>query len=191
MISSNAKGAFKLDEEPAALRDKYGRNRFGQGCLLARRLVERGVPFVEVALDGWDTHNNNFDEVKSLSGTLDRAFAALLSDLKDRGLLDTTLIVWAGEFGRTPKINGNKGRDHWPNAFGAVLAGGGVKGGQAVGKTTANGTAVDGKPVGIPDLLATACKVLGVDHSKENLSNADRPIRVVDKVGEPLAEVIG
>src|SRR5207237_8595437 len=114
MIDTEAKGGFRLDEEPAKLRDAYGRNRFGQGCLLARRLVERGVSFVEVTLDGWDTHVNNFEMVKTLSETLDPGFATLLADLKDRGLLAGTLVVWMGEFGRTPKINQNAGRDHFP-----------------------------------------------------------------------------
>src|SRR5262249_38238788 len=121
MMRSAAAKAFDLDDEPKELRERYGRNLFGQGCLLARRLVERGVPFVEVTLSsapgvqglGWDTHQNNFDSVQRLSGVLDPAWATLMEDLKDRGLLETTLIVWMGEFGRTPRINGNKGRDHW------------------------------------------------------------------------------
>ena len=145
--------AFDLDEEPAELRDAYGRNLFGQGCLLARRLVEQGVPFVEVSLDGvnlalgWDTHINNFDAVRRLSGVLDPAWATLMEDLKDRGLLDSTLIVWMGEFGRTPKINGPTGRDHWANSWSTVLAGGGIKGGQVIGKTSADGMAVEERPV--------------------------------------------
>src|SRR5207302_2953734 len=163
---AEATRAFNLKEEPAALRDRYGRNLFGQGCLLARRLVERGVPFVEVTLDGWDTHANNFDQVKTLCGTLDPAWSTLMADLKERGLLDTTTIVWMGEFGRTPKINPQKGRDHFPNAWSAVIAGGGVKGGQAVGKTSADGTTVEQRPVSGSDFLATVCKVVGVDPEK-------------------------
>ena len=143
MMRSEAVKAFYLEEEPPELRDRYGRNLFGQGCLLARRLVERGVPFVEVSLNGvqglnsfaWDTHQNNFDAVKALLGVLDPAWATLIADLRDRGLLDSTLIVWMGEFGRTPKINQSKGRDHFPNAWTTVLSGGGIKGGQAIGKT--------------------------------------------------------
>src|SRR5215471_11196736 len=137
-------------DEKAAVRDAYGRNRFGQGCLLARRLVERGVPFVEVTLGGvnggafgWDTHQDNFNQVKRLSEVLDPAWASLMKDLQERGLLDTTLIVWMGEFGRTPKINGNGGRDHWANSWTTVLAGGGIKGGQVVGKTSKDGTTVE------------------------------------------------
>src|SRR5205085_12035366 len=127
----------------------------GQGCLLARRLVEGGVPFVEVTLDGWDTHVNNFDAVKNLCGILDPAWSDLMADLKERGLLDSTLIVCMGEFGRTPKINPQKGRDHFPNAWSAVLAGGGIKGGQAIGRTSKDAMQVEDRPCNVPDLLAT------------------------------------
>src|SRR5262249_19082416 len=118
LMTSAAASAFDVEQEPAALRDRYGRNLFGQGCLLARRLIERGVPFVEVTLSGvvrdsWDTHVDNFDKVRRLNGILDPAWATLMADLQDKGLLDTTLIVWAGEFGRTPHINRQNGRDHW------------------------------------------------------------------------------
>ena len=153
MIDTEAKGGFRLDEEPAKLRDAYGRNRFGQGCLLARRLVERGVSFVEVTLDGWDTHPHNFDAVKTLSETLDPAFATLLADLKDRGMLANTLVVWMGEFGRTPLINPQTGRDHFPLAWSTVLAGAGVKGGQAIGSTGkdgADGRGAAGRRRGLP-----------------------------------------
>ena len=109
--------AFDLSEEPLQIRDAYGRNLFGQGCLLARRLVERGVPFVEVTLGGWDTHNSNFDAVKRQCGILDPAWGQLMTDLDARGLLETTTIIWMGEFGRTPRINQGQGRDHFPNAW--------------------------------------------------------------------------
>src|SRR5262249_6201475 len=173
MMRSAASKAFNLDEEPKALRDKYGRNLFGQGCLLARRLIERGVPFVEVTLAtvgnlvlGWDTHANNFDAVKRLSEVLDPAWATLMDDLKDKGLLDSTLVVWMGEFGRTPKVNGNRGRDHWPNSWTTVLAGGGIKGGQVIGKTSPDGQEVVERPVSVDDLLATAAHALGIDVTK-------------------------
>jgi hypothetical protein len=181
---------FDLSGEKPALRDRYGRNLFGQGCLLARRLVERGVPFVEVTLDGWDTHQNNFDAVKNLCGILDPAWSALMADLKDRGLLDSTLVVWMGEFGRTPKINQQKGRDHYPNAWSAVLAGGGIRGGQAYGRTSKDGMKVEDRPVSVPDLLATVCVALGIDPSRQNLSNVGRPIRIVDKAGHAIREVL-
>ena len=189
MQSASAK-AFDLSEEKKELRDRYGRTLFGQGCLLARRLVERGVPFVEVSLSNWDTHQNNFDQVKNLCGNLDRAWSALMHDLKDRGLLDSTLIVWMGEFGRTPRINGQRGRDHFPNAWATILAGGGIKGGQAVGKTSRDGTTVEERPVSTIDLLGTVCQALGVDSEKQNLSNVGRPIRIVDKTARPVTEVV-
>ena len=182
--------AFDLAEEKADLRDRYGRNLFGQGCLLARRLVERGVPFVEVTLDGWDTHGQNFDAVKNQCGILDPAWATLMTDLHARGLLDSTLVVWMGEFGRTPKINPQRGRDHFAEAWSTVLAGGGITGGQAVGRTSKDGTKVEERPTTVPDLLATVCKALGIDPAKQNMSNVGRPIRVVDASANPLAEVL-
>lgn len=197
LMRSAASKAFHLEEEPQALRDAYGRNLFGQGCLLARRLVERGVPFVEVTLGsvngnvpGWDTHQQNFDAVKNLSQVLDPAWATLMEDLKTRGLLDSTLIVWMGEFGRTPKINDNTGRDHFPNAWTTVLAGGGIKGGAAVGKTSADGMTVEDRAVAVPDLLATVCLALGINPDKQNLSNVGRPIRLADKAAKPIKEVL-
>ncbi|HEX4611932.1 MAG TPA: DUF1501 domain-containing protein, partial [Urbifossiella sp.] len=163
---------------------------FGQGCLLARRLVERGVPFVEVTLGGWDTHQNNFDQVRTMCGTLDRAWARLMIELKERGLLDRTTIVWAGEFGRTPKINQQKGRDHFASAWSTVLAGAGVKGGQAVGRTSADGTTVEERPVSSADFLATVCKVTGIDPEKQNMSNVGRPIPIADRGATPVQEVV-
>jgi hypothetical protein len=197
MMRSRATKAFNLDEEPKALRDRYGRNLFGQGCLLARRLIEQGVPFVEVSLAtianltlGWDTHINNFDGVRKLSETLDPAWSTLMGDLKQRGMLETTLIVWMGEFGRTPKINDNKGRDHWANSWTTVLAGGGIKGGQGVGKTSADGMEVTERPVGTEDLLATIAAALGIDIKKQNRSNVGRPIRIVEPTARPIVEVL-
>jgi hypothetical protein len=196
MRSEGAK-VFNLEEEKESVRDAYGRNLFGQGCLLARRLVERGVPFVEVSLTGapgltsfgWDTHNDNFANVKRLSEVLDPAWATLMSDLKDRGLLDSTLIVWMGEFGRTPTPQGN-GRDHWATAWSTVLAGGGIKGGQAYGKTSDDGMEVTENPVSVPDLLATVAVALGLDPMKQNASNVGRPIRIADPSAKPIKEVV-
>ncbi|HSQ56322.1 MAG TPA: DUF1501 domain-containing protein [Gemmata sp.] len=190
MMKPETARAFDLSVEKDALRDKYGRNLFGQGCLLARRLVERGVPFVEVTMDGWDTHANKHDAVKRLCGVLDPAWAALMGDLKDRGLLETTTIIWMGEFGRTPKINPQKGRDHFPDAWSTVLAGGGIKGGQAIGKTSRDGMKVEERKTSVPDLLATLCKALGIDYLKTNLSNVNRPIHIVDKSADPVREVL-
>jgi uncharacterized protein (DUF1501 family) len=153
-------------------------------------LVERGVPFVEVTLGVWDTHQNNFDAVKALCGTLDVAWSGLMQDLQDRGLLDTTQIVWMGEFGRTPKINPNQGRDHFPAAWSTVLAGGGIRGGQVIGRTSADGMTVEDRPVGVPDLLGTVCLGLGIDPAKTNPSNVGRPIRVVEQSAKPLTEAV-
>jgi hypothetical protein len=198
MMQSKAVKAFDLSEESAKLRDRYGRSLFGQGCLLARRLIESGVPFVEVTLSGvpgqgnlgWDTHQNNFESVKKLSQVLDPAWATLMDDLKDHGLLDTTTIVWMGEFGRTPRINASNGRDHWANGWSTVLAGGGIKGGQVIGKTSPDGTEVKDRPVTVPDLLATVCQALGLDIAKQNQSNVGRPIRLVEPNAKPIKEVL-
>lgn len=197
LMQSEAAGAFSLDEEPAKVRDAYGRNRFGEGCLMARRLIERGVPFVEVALGGigqqilgWDTHANNFEQVTALSQVLDAGWASLLSELEERGRLNDTLIVWMGDFGRTPKINTSGGRDHYPQAWSTVLAGGGIRGGRVVGKTSADGTTVEERPVNIPDLLATVCRGLRIDPGAQNLSNVGRPIRIVDPAGKPIEELL-
>jgi hypothetical protein len=199
LMRTAANKAFNLEEESAVLRDAYGRNLFGQGCLLARRLVERGVPFVEVSLAGirdnnsffnWDSHQQNFQAVRKLSEILDPAWGTLMEDLKQRGLLDSTLIVWMGEFGRTPKINAGQGRDHYPNAWSTVLAGGGIKGGQAFGKTSADGTKVETRPVSVSDFLATICLALGIDPLKQNNSNVGRPIRIADKSAQPIKEIL-
>lgn len=198
MVETQARKAFELNEEKPELRDAYGRNRFGQGCLLARRLVERGVAFVEVTLSGspgnvagWDTHANNFEQVKALSEVLDPAWSTLMEDLRTRGLLDSTLVVWMGEFGRTPKINPNAGRDHFPLAWSVVLGGAKVKGGQVIGKTSKDAQEVAERPVQVADLYATICSVLGIDYKKENISPEGRPIPIVDRGGEPIAELIG
>lgn len=190
MMRPEAAAAFQLDEEKDTLRDRYGRSTFGQGCLLARRLVERGVAFVEVTLNGWDTHTNNFSAVQRLSGTLDHAFATLLADLQDRGLLNDTLVVCQGEFGRTPRINGSVGRDHWPASWAAVLAGGGIRGGQVIGKTSPDGTTVESQPTRTADLIATVVQAVGIDPLKQNMSNVSRPIRIADPSGKPIQEIL-
>ncbi len=193
MQSKEAK-AFDLSQEPASVREAYGKSRFGDGCLLARRLIETGVSFVEVTLGGWDTHQDNFGRVKQLSSQVDPAMSTLITELKERGLLDNTLVIWMGEFGRTPKINtrGDKpGRDHYPRAWTTVLAGGGIKGGQVIGKTDAEGASVEGRPTSTLDFMATVCKILGVDYTKQNNSPIGRPIRIVDKGATPIKELVG
>ena len=180
LINSPHVKAFDLSNEPLAVREAYGMNQFGDGCLMARRLVEAGTKFVEVSLDGWDTHDDNFDRVKGLLETLDPAFSMLVKDLADRDLLDDTIVLWLGEFGRTPKINENDGRDHFPNGWSAVLAGGGIRGGQVIGATDADGMEVVDRPVSVPDLFASLCYSLGIDSEDQNYSRGGRPIRVVN-----------
>jgi len=188
MVLSPRMKAFDLADEPAALRAAYGETKFGQGCLLARRLVQAGVTFVEVRMNGWDTHQDVHGRVAKLSAEVDPGFGALVADLKSKGMLDRTLVVWMGEFGRTPKINPNAGRDHYPRVFNVALAGGGVKGGQVVGASSADGTEVKDHPVAVNDLLVSVCHALKIDPAKENMSPLGRPIKVVDggKVVAPL-----
>ena len=180
LINSPKIDAFRLEEEPIAIREAYGMNKFGQGCLMARRLVEAGVKFVEVSLDGWDTHQNNFERTKELLDMVDPAFAMLLKDLSERDLLEETIVLWLGEFGRTPRINQNDGRDHHINGWSAVVAGGGTRGGQIVGGTDEDGSEVVSGAVGVPDLFASLCFALGIDGNEENYSRSGRPIRVVN-----------
>jgi hypothetical protein len=178
--------AFDIAREPLQTRQHYGDSPFGRGCLLARRLVEEGIPFVEVhsnhprASAGWDTHNNNFEVTKYLVDWVDPAMAALISDLKVRGMLEKTLVIWMGEFGRTPKINNNVGRDHHWKAFTVALAGAGVKGGRIIGATSADGSEVTARPVSVADLFCTFCHALGIDPRKENDTPIGRPIKIVD-----------
>lgn len=195
MIHSDAATAFDLSKEPEKTREQYGKSVFGQGCLLARRLIEVGVPFIEVSLStsttggfGWDTHANNFESVKSLSAELDAGWSSLLSDLAARSLLERTTIVWMGEFGRTPRINGQAGRDHFPKAWSCVLAGGGIAGGQAYGRTSKDGTTIEENPTGVTDVLATLCSAMGVPPDTENASNSGRPIKIVE--GDPIKSLL-
>jgi hypothetical protein len=188
MVLSPQVSTFDLKEEPADLQAKYGRGNFGKGCLLARRLVEKGVPFVEVRLDGWDTHFDNFERVPQLCQQIDSPMGALITDLKDRGLLEKTVVLWVGEFGRTPKINPRGGRDHYPRVFSALVAGGGIKGGQVIGKSSADGASIDDRPVTVPDLFTSICKALEVNPKKENTSPIGRPIKIVDG-GEVVREM--
>jgi Protein of unknown function (DUF1501) len=180
MILSPHMRAFRLDEEPDPLREAYGRTPFGQGCLLARRLVQAGVTFVEVRSNGWDTHQQNHEKVGKNASQVDPGFATLITDLKQRGMLDQTLVVWMGEFGRTPKINANAGRDHFPKLSNVALAGGGIKGGQVIGSSNPDGTEVTDHPVLVPDLLASICHSLKVNPAKEMMSPIGRPIKIVD-----------
>jgi hypothetical protein len=187
LVLSPKMEGFDLSKEPQKVKEAYGSRPFAQGCLLARRLVETGVTFVEVSLGGWDTHLNNFDKTRDQCGEVDQPFAALIADLKSRGMLDSTLVLWTGEFGRTPRINPNAGRDHFPRAFTSILAGGGVRGGQVIGATDEAGEAVKDRPVSVNDLLRTVCHSLSIDADKQNMSSIGRPIRIVDG-GEVVKE---
>ena len=190
LVLSPSLQAFDLADEPDAIKEKYGSTPFGRGCLLARRLVEAGVTFVEVRSNGWDTHFDNFDKTKELAGGVDPAFAALVADLKDRGLLDDTLVLWTGEFGRTPAVNARTGRDHFPRAFNAALAGGGVRGGRVIGATDKTGSSVADRPVTVPDLFCTVCRSLGIDPRHEYQTPVGRPMKLVDG-GEAVEELFG
>lgn len=172
--------AFDLSDEPANVLSAYGNTPFGRGCLTARRLVESGVRFVEVTLDGWDTHQNNFDRVKTLCGQLDPAMSTLLHELSERSLFDRTLVVCMGEFGRTPRISGDDGRDHHPAAFSALIAGGGLKGGVVVGQTDDDGEKVVSDKIAIADLFATIVQQLGLDPTEMTQAPNGRPISLTD-----------
>lgn len=193
VLSSNLK-AFDISEEPQGLKSAYGDNTFGRGCLLARRLVEAGTTFVEISSRAsqanWDTHQDNFERTATNTAMIDPAFATLISDLKDKGLFANTVVLWTGEFGRTPRINPRGGRDHYPRVFNAAIAGGGLKGGQVIGASTRDGSAVDRDPVTPGNLFSSVCKAINVDPEKENMSPLGRPMRIVDK-GKPIDALFG
>jgi hypothetical protein len=188
MIMSPRMEAFDIEREPAKLREAYGASEFAAGCVMARRLVEQGVTFVEVVSKGWDTHVDGFTRTRELTAEIDQPMAMLISDLRDRGMLEKTLVVWLGEFGRTPKVNPRAGRDHYPRAFNAVLAGGGVRGGQVIGETNDAGTEVIARPVTVNDLFRSIYHTLGIDADQENMSRVGRPIKLVDG-GEVVEEL--
>lgn len=191
-----AKQAFDLAREKPEVRQRYGMHRLGQSCLLARRLVEAGCPFLTVTDNGWDTHQNIYRELKEgfVGGyagrvpKLDEALAALLEDLADRGLLRETLVVVMGEFGRTPKLNTTAGRDHWPRAFSVLLAGAGVRGGQVVGRSDARGESPAERPVTPADLARTIYTLLGIDPERELQTPDGRPVKVAG--GELIRECL-
>lgn len=194
LMRSKNSTAFDLSLEPAAVRQRYGESYFGRGCLLARRLVEVGVPFVEVYLPDWDTHfKARVDKCHSQSlPQLDVGLSALVSDLHDRGLLDHTLVICMGEFGRTPKINKKAGRDHYSKAWTSVLFGGGIKAGQVIGRTDKDGATVEDRPIGVTDFMATICRLLEIDYAKELMAPGGRPIPIVDAQDakpNPVAEL--
>lgn len=181
--------ALDLEREGRGSRAKYGDHDFGQACLLGRRLLQCGVPFVEIQHGGWDTHANNFAATRKLCGEIDRPWATLLDDLAASGLLAETLIVWMGEFGRTPAINAEQGRDHFPQVTPVVLGGAGVKAGSVVGRTNARGTEIDGPTFGTPDLMATLLSTLGVPPDRVYTTQFQSPTHATDE-GKPIAELL-
>jgi hypothetical protein len=191
MMTSRLKPVFDLKTEKPETVERYGKSSFGQGCLMARRLVEAGVTFVEVALGGWDNHANIFDiQSRTLQPELDRGMGNLLADLEASGLIENTMVVWMGDFGRTPRINQNTGRDHWPNSWSVVMGGGGMKGGQAIGATDKDGVDIVDQPVGVMDLIGSMSKAMGISVDTQYTTPRGRPIKVVDG-GKPIPQLFG
>lgn len=181
--------AVDLNLEPESVRERYGSSAFGTSCLLARRLLEAGVNFVEVVQQGWDTHADNFNAVRNLCQQIDRPWASLMQDLAASGLLDDTIVLWMGEFGRTPQINNGRGRDHFPAITPVVIGGGGLHGGLSVGRTNAQGTEIDGRPYHVADLMATIFQRMGIDPQQEFQTSFGSPTRATDD-GQPMAELL-
>jgi hypothetical protein len=189
LMTSEQMKSFRVNEEPAEVLERYGDNNFGKGCLMARRLVETGVPFIEVNLGGWDLHNDIFNTLSTQRlPVLDRAMSALFEDLEQRGLLEDTAIMWMGEFGRTPRINGNTGRDHWARAWSVVVGGAGMNGGIAVGKTNSEGTQVETEPYTSQDIMASVCKSLGISLETTFTSRSGRPMKIANS-GKVIKEL--
>ena len=178
--SEKARDAFDINKEDAKLRDVYGRNSAGQRMLMARRLVEAGVRLVTLTYGGWDFHNGISANTRSQLPAFDQAYAALINDLSQRGMLDKTLVMISSEFGRTPKINGTAGRDHWPKVFSVVLAGGGMKGGFVYGTSNSTASEPDNNPLNVEDWATTIYHCLGITGDKELMAPGDRPIEIVD-----------
>lgn len=188
LMRSPALEAFDLDRVPTTTVNRYGETTFGRGALLAKRLVEKGVRFVQVNRGGFDTHSNNFPAVRNHGQVMDPALASLIEDLAASGMLKKTLVLMLSEFGRTPKINMNAGRDHWPRVFSCFMAGAGIKGGTVIGTSDKDGYDPDQRPVKVPDLHATVCHALGIDPDKEVITPLQRPMKLVDD-GKPVLEL--
>ncbi len=188
LMRSPALEAFELDRVPQKDRDRYGDTTFGRGALLAKRLVEKGVRFVQVNRGGFDTHSNNFEALQNHGDVMDPALASLFSDLSESGLLDKTLVLMLSEFGRTPRINDDAGRDHWAACFSCLIGGGGIRGGQVVGSSDEDGYKPKDRPVQVGDIHATLCHALGINQNKEVMTPLARPMKLVDE-GEPVLEL--
>lgn len=190
LMRSDRSQAFDLSRERRSSREAYGENDFGRGCLMARRLIEAGVSFVEIYQSNWDSHEGKVAaNTRNLMTQVDQGASALVRDLADLGLLDDTLIIWMGEFGRTPRINRNGGRDHYAKAWTTLLLGGGIHGGQTIGSTDREGREVIERPTSVADFMATVCRILGIDYTKEITTPNGRPIRIVDKNEQPIDTV--
>lgn len=191
LMTSKQMEAFRVDQEDAKTRERYGNDGFGRGLLMARRLVEIGVPFIEVDMGGWDLHANVFQTLRDQRlPTVDRAMSALVEDLTQRGMINDVVLVWMGEFGRTPRINQDTGRDHWAQSWSVVMGGGGLKGGLAVGETDKEGTMVVGKSYLPGDVWATAAHALGIPLDTVHTSSRGRPMKLANG-GQAIAELIG
>ena len=189
LLTSPQMEAFKVNKEPKAMQDMYGADVFAKGCLMARRLMESGVPFVEVDFGGWDNHANIFPTFQNDKlPKLDRAISSLVTDLDQRGMLEDTAIVWMGEFSRTPNINGGAGRDHWARSWSVMMGGGGLKGGIAVGKTSDDGRNVETEPYTSQDVMATICKTLGISLETTFTSRSGRPMKIANS-GKVIKEL--
>ena len=190
LMTSKQMEAFRVEKEDQKVRERYGENNFGRGCLLARRLVSAGVPFVEVNLGGWDNHDNIFDTLQNQRlPQLDQGMSALMEDLHQSGMLESTAVIWMGEFGRTPRINGDTGRDHWARSWSVAVGGAGIKPGLAVGETNEDGTKVVGQSWTSQDLMATVCKALDIDLSKTFMSGNGRPMKIANG-GKVITDLI-
>ena len=189
VLTSSQMDALKVAGEPENVKERYGDNNFGKGCLMARRLVEAGVPFVEVNLGGWDNHQNIFPTLRDNKlPMLDQGMSALVEDLEQRGLLEDTAIIWMGEFSRTPRINQNAGRDHWARSWSVVVGGAGINGGIAVGETNKDGTRVETEPYSSQDVMASICRALGISLQTTFTSKSGRPMKIANS-GKVITEL--
>ena len=189
VLTSSQMDALKVAGEPENVKERYGDNNFGKGCLMARRLVEAGVPFVEVNLGGWDNHQNIFPTLRDNKlPMLDQGMSALVEDLEQRGLLEDTAIIWMGEFSRTPRINQNAGRDHWARSWSVVVGGAGINGGIAVGETNKDGTRVETEPYSSQDIMASICRALGISLQTTFTSKSGRPMKIANS-GKVITEL--
>lgn len=190
LLTSQQMEAFKVQSEPAAMREKYGNNGFGRGCLMARRLVEQGVPFVEVNSGGWDLHQDCFTRLEQKLPELDQGMSALVEDLASRGLLENTVVLCMGEFGRTPRINGDAGRDHWARSWSVVAGGGGIVGGKVIGATNEDGTRVTTEPYSAEDLMSSVCQAMDISLKTTYTAGNGRPMKIAGG-GKVIGELFG